>query len=341
MTSNLIGRLLGPNDDLFTLLLRLVLSPLTLAYLALTTIRNALYDAGLVPTRAVDVPVISVGNLTVGGTGKTPLVIALAQRAIDAGRRVAVVTRGYGAVADDREQADEVAMIRDRVPAALVVVSPNKVAGARRAQEQGAEVILLDDGFQHRALERDLDVVVLDARAPFAGGHVLPGGALREAPSGLGRADVLVLTHHDSVPPDVLEQTLSQVRAYRRDVAIVLGRHVPLWVQSVAGGETQPPASLEGVPVHLFCGVGNPDGFRHTVDLLGARVTGLCAFPDHHAFGAADVASVRSRAGASTLLCTEKDARKVARIPGNEDILYLAVELEFVGELPPLPGIDA
>jgi len=340
MTTNLIGRLLGPSDDVLTLLLRLLLSPLSLLYLALTTIRNALYDTGLIGTTSVDVPVISIGNLTVGGTGKTPLVIALAERALAAGRRVTIVTRGYGAVADDEGRADEVAMIRDRVPEATIVVSPNKVLGARQAQDEGAQVVLLDDGFQHRALARDLDVVVLDARAPFAGGHVLPGGALRESPSGIARADLIVLTHHDSVPEDVLEQTLIHVRAYRRDTPVVCGRHVPRFVQSVRGGETHPPESLAGVPVHLFSGVGNPEGFRHTVEQLGADVVGQCVFPDHHDFDGSDVASVRSRAGTATLLCTEKDARKVARIPGNEDVLFLAVDMELEGELPALPGID-
>jgi tetraacyldisaccharide 4'-kinase len=322
-------------------LVRLVLLPLTLLTHAATTVRNALYDAGLLRVERVGVPVISVGNLTVGGTGKTPLIIELARRARARGRRVAVVARGYGAVADESGRTDEVALLAERCPDVEIVVSPSKLRGARQAAQAGAELILVDDGMQHRRLFRDCEVVVVDARAPYGTGMVVPGGSLREPAAGIGRADVIVLTHGESLSVPEREAVELTVRAYRRTTAVVWARHAATGVRPVGGGPVQPPEALAGQDVELFCGVASPEGFRETVARLGARVTGLHAFPDHHAFGPRDLAAVRGRARASQLLCTEKDAAKVARIPGNEDVLTLVIDLELEGELPPLPGLDA
>jgi tetraacyldisaccharide 4'-kinase len=322
------------------LLLRLVLLPVTLLVHAAVTVRNALYDAGLLAVERVDAPVISVGNLTVGGTGKTPLIIELARRARARGRRVAIVARGYGGVADEHGRTDEVALLAERCPGVDLVVGPSKLRGARQAAANGAELILVDDGMQHRRLHRDCEIVVVDARAPYGTGMVVPGGALREPAAGIGRADVVVLTHGESLSEPVREAVELTVRAYKRTVAVVWAHHAASAVRPVTGGPLAPPESLAGMDVELVCGVASPTGFRQTVERLGARVTGVHAFPDHHAFRAEDLASVRARARASQLLCTEKDAAKVARIPGHDDVLTLVIDLEIEGELPPLPGLD-
>jgi tetraacyldisaccharide 4'-kinase len=322
------------------LLLRLLLLPLTLLAHAGATVRNALYDAGLLAVERVGAPVISVGNLTVGGTGKTPLIIELARRARARGRRVAIVARGYGAVADEHGRTDEVALLAERCPDVDLVVNPSKLRGARLAAQAGVDLILVDDGMQHRSLHRDFEIVVVDARAPYGTGMVVPGGSLREPASGIGRADLVVLTHGEALADPEREAVELTVRAYRRTAAVVWAHHEATGVRPVTGGAARPPESLAGQDVELFCGVASPAGFRETVERLGARVTGLHAFPDHHAFRPADIASVRARARTSQLVCTEKDAAKVARIPGNEDVLALVIDLELEGKLPPLPGLD-
>ena len=340
-TQSLSRRLIDPDGGVLLFLLRLVLLPLTaLVYIGVSA-RNALYDAGLLAPTDVPAPVISVGNLTVGGTGKTPLVIALANRAVRAGRKVAIVARDYGAEADDEGRTDEVALMAARCPQALLVSGPNKLRAAEEAAAQGAEVILVDDGLQHRALRRDLEIVVVDARAPFGNGMVLPGGSLREPAAGIARADAIVLTHGEELRPPEREAVEATVRSYRRSVATVWARHEPIGVRRVTGGPLEDHTLLSGRDVHLFCGLASPEGFRHTVTQLGARVTGLTAFGDHRDFTPADLARVRARARASLLLCTEKDAVKVGRIPGNDDVLCLVIDLVLDGQLPPLPGIDA
>ena len=331
--------LMGYDQRFTTLLLRFVLLPFSLLYLVLMTIRNALYDNGLLSVTELDppVPVVSIGNLTVGGTGKTPLVIALARQALAEGRKVAVVTRGYGAAVDAHGTSDEVGLLRERCPGVEVVVHPNKVAGARAAAAHGADLILVDDGFQHRRLHRHLDVVVVDGRHPFGNGDVLPAGSLREPAAGLGRADVIVVTHADALDDDQREALEGRLLSHKLGVPIVYGLHVPVGVRSVKGGEIRPLDAIVGRELYLFSGIASPDGFRHTVEALGGDVVGAHGFPDHHAFRPADMAAVRAEARTAQLLCTEKDAAKVARIPGHDDVLCLVIDLVLQGEMPRLP----
>ena len=327
----------GTDQSLVSLAIRSVLMPFTVLYLIIVTVRNALYDNGLLKTVKVGVPVVSIGNITVGGTGKTPLTIHLANQARAMGRKVAVVTRGYGAAADSEGHTDEVALLRARCPGVEVIESPDKLRGAKQAAALGVDLILVDDGMQHRRLHRDLNICVVDARAPFGNGEVTPGGVLREPASGLARADVVVVTHHDVVDPAVLETMELRLRAFRLDVKLVWGLHTPIGVRSVGSTELAPVATLRGQDVFLFCAIAWPEGFEHTVQQIGANVTGIHAFLDHHGFNAADLARVRSQARTARLICTEKDAGKVARIPGNDDVLCLVVEMQIEGEMPDLP----
>lgn len=339
--TTLSQRLLGTEAGPFLFLLRLLLLPLSGLYWLGSTLKNALHDNGLLAQVRVRAPVVSVGNLTVGGTGKTPMVVLLAERALRAGRTVAIVARGYGGQADEHGRTDEVALLAARCPGARLVVGPDKTAAALSAVAQGADFVIVDDGLQHRRLHRDTEVVMVDARAPFGNGSVLPGGPLRETPAGLGRASLVVLTHGETLGQEERETVLTQVRAFRLSVPVVWAEHRATGVRPVTGGDTLEPASLAGQDVFLFCGIASPEGFRQTVEDLGARVTGVLAFPDHHEFRPEDLARVRAAARDARLLCTEKDALKVARIPGHEDVSCLLIELRLLDRLPPIPGLDA
>ncbi len=336
MLTSLADRLMAGRDDPLTLVLRLLLLPLTLTYLVVITTRNALYDGGLLKPKRVGVPVVSIGNVTVGGTGKTPLVVHLANAAHAAGRKVAVVSTGYGAKAGDG-RSDEAGLLAARCPGVDVIVAPDKLPGAREAAARGADLILLDDALQTRHLHRDLEIVVVDARAPLGNGWVLPAGSLREPASGIGRADVLVLTHHERLADESLIEVENRLRAYNRTATLVYASHRARGVRPVTGGPEVDPATLAGQELFLFAGIASTEGFIDTIEGLGAEVTGCLAFPDHHGFVPADMAAVRAYARTARLVCTEKDAAKVAAMPGNDDVVCLTIDLELDGELPALP----
>ena len=273
--------------------------------------RNRQFDRGKNVER-VGVPVVSVGNLTLGGTGKTPLVEWLARWFRQRGVRVAIVSRGYGAEAGSRN--DEALELEQKLPDVPHVQNPDRVAAARLAIEEfESQVILLDDAFQHRRIHRDLNIVLLDALEPFGFEHVFPRGTLREPISGLKRSDVIALSRADMV--DAAERARIKTVAQRfAPQAIWLEcQHAPQALQA-SDGQTAELSALAGRPVAAFCGIGNPAGFRHTLDRCGFNVVELREFPDHHAFQRADVESLAAWTDClpvEAVLCTHKDLVKL------------------------------
>lgn len=290
---------------------RAVLSAAGFGYAAAMRARNRAFDAGWKATHRASVPVISVGNLTLGGTGKTPMVEWLARRARRDGTRVAILSRGYGAAEGVN---DEGRVLEENLPDVPHLQGPDRVELARIAVEElESQLLLLDDGFQHRRLARDLDVVMLDALDPFGLGRVFPRGLLREPIAGLKRAGLVVLSRADLVDAD--RRTAIRAEAERRagPIAWVEARHQP--IDLIDGdGQSEPIGDLSGRKVLAFCGLGNPDGFRKTLDRLGIKRLGFQTFPDHHAYTRDDVdgliADVRSL-GADLVLTTQKDLVKV------------------------------
>lgn len=254
-------------------------------------------------------PVVSVGNLTVGGTGKTPMVAHLAALAAAAGARPLIVSRGYGAAAGaPNEEARELAHLCPGVPH---VQDPDRL----RAIEDGTaahpcDVAILDDGFQHRRCARDLDMVLIDALRPFGYGHLLPRGLLREPPSALRRADIVVITRAEQVPAERLANLKAAVRGLvRGDTLVCVAEHRPTGVL-LADGSRREVGWLRGREVAAACGIGNPEAFRRTLEALGARVVRFDAFRDHYAYTRADLerlAQAALAAGAKTLVTTGKD----------------------------------
>lgn len=290
---------------------RFLLAGLSAPYAGAMSIRNAAYDCGWLATHPALAPVISVGNLTTGGTGKTPFTAYLARRLQEGGLRPGLLSRGYRALND--AENDEKLVLDRLCPGVVQVQQPDRVAGAQRAvRELGCDVLLLDDGFQHRRLRRDLEIVLIDALRPWGFGHLLPRGLLREPLASLKRADLIVLTRAELVSPEqrhLLRETLQQA-APTVPVAEVAFR--PGRLLNATGG-TATLESVAGRRCLAFCGIGNPDGFAATLRSAGV-VAELQAFPDHYHYQAADWNRLRQRArdqDAQVLVTTLKDLVKL------------------------------
>lgn len=298
--------------------------------------RSGLYRAGLLGETRAALPVISIGNLTAGGTGKTPLTIALARRLVEKGEKPAVLARGYGAERDG-ELNEELELVKRAVPQARVYAGADRVASAERAASEGATVILLDDGFQHRRLARDLDVVVIDATDPWGEGFLLPRGLLREPISAASRADAIVLSRVEQAP-DKVASIRSELGAVT-EAPIASMRFEPANLRAL-GGEAVPLERLRGANVVLLSAIGNPRAFQRTVESLGAKVAFTVAHPDHHRFTTEEIAVALRAAretGSLAVLTTEKDAVK---IPVTEGVWSLGVEARLEEAEPLLARID-
>lgn len=322
------GRRRGPAAWLARGALRVAEAPYTWA----VGWRNDRYDRGRLPIERVEIPVISVGNLTLGGTGKTPLVAWIARWLRQRGARVAIISRGYKAGAGGVN--DEALELETALPDVPHVQDADRVAGARMAAlEFESQVLILDDGFQHRRLARDLDIVLLDALEPTGWGHVFPRGTLREPLAGLGRAHVVALSRADAVSAERRAEIEQLARRLAPQAAWVELAHRPRQFIR-AGGEATPLEALRGRRVAAFCGIGNPDGFRHTLATLGVELVGFRAFDDHHHYQRRDVEELAAWAEsvqAEAVVCTCKDFVKLAvdRL-GRAPLSALEIEIEML-----------
>jgi tetraacyldisaccharide 4'-kinase len=329
------GSLRGPGP----MTARAALAALALPYGLAVSARNGCYDRGLLATRSAAVPVISVGNLTLGGTGKTPLVAWICRRLLRLGRRPAVVSRGYAA--RPGEPSDEAAELAILLPGVPHVANRDRVAGAAAAAAAGADVVVLDDGFQHRRLRRDLDIVAIDATDPFGCDHLFPRGLLREPLHGLARAGAVVLTRAGGLAASDRERLRQRVAAARprlQPVVWIETEHRPSALRTASGGPG-PLESLHGRKVAAFCGIGNPAAFRHTLAAAGATTVGFQSFADHHAYAPDDLASLAAWAEKTTadlVVTTLKDLVRIrADTLGRLPLAAVEITLE------PLEPIDA
>jgi len=294
-------------------------------------VRNLGYDRGWRPVERAGVPVVSVGNLTLGGTGKTPMVEYLARRGRSLGLRVAILSRGYG---QSVGLNDEGRVLEENLPDVPHLQGRDRAGLARAAVEElESELLILDDGFQHRRLARDLDVVLLDALEPFGLGRVFPRGLLREPVGSLRRAGVVVLSKGDWVTAGDRAEIRRRAERAAGPLAWAVARHAPLSLL-VAGGPEEPVGSIRGKAAVAFCGIGNPEAFRRTVEGLGVRLVGFRAFPDHHVYSAADVADLAAMAresGAEVALTTQKDSVKLrAGALGGVPLRAVRIGLEVI-----------
>jgi len=322
--------------------LQLVLWPISVFYHLVISFRNFLYSSKLLKARRVKAVVISIGNVTTGGTGKTPLVIWVCRFLAAENIACAILTRGYKSAESDEspsDYTDEPAIFKENCKKAEVIVNPDRVAGANRAvSEFAAEVLVMDDGFQHRRLARDLDIVTIDATRPFGYDKMLPAGLLREPACALKRASAVVITRCDQVNPVKLHLIERKLRRLNPDMIIARTIHRPVCVKVLKSAKTRKIGldKIKNKRVFAVCGIANPDAFLKTVKELTAELAGSKIYNDHHNYTAGDIAEILDAAGrlkAELIISTEKDFSKITGFTGPKndiEFAYLAVELEFL-----------
>ena len=321
----------GETQGFTATLSRLGLFLLSLGYGFGATVRNRAFDLGWKKVGRVTVPVVSIGNLTLGGTGKTPMVEWVGRWYRDHGVRVAILSRGYG---QETGANDEAMVLEENLPDVPHLQDPDRLGIARIAVEElESEMLILDDGFQHRRLHRDLDIVLLDALDSFGQGYLFPRGLLRESPRSLRRADIVVLTRADLVTRPTVDAIRSRAERERQALCWVETRHAAIGLLD-ASGTLHPLDGLARQRVAAFCGIGNPEGFRRTLGPIVASLLDLRGFPDHHLYNSEDVADLGRWArewNAELVLTTQKDFVKLrADTIGGVPLRALKIGLEVM-----------
>jgi tetraacyldisaccharide 4'-kinase len=320
--------------------LRLALALLSIPYGLAVRFRNWLYDVGLRAEHRVDKPVICIGNITTGGTGKTPAVEYVVRWFAEQGARPAIVSRGYRS---QGEGNDEAMLLAQRLPGIPHRQHPNRFRAAIEAMKlDNANVLVLDDGFQHRRLARFANVVLIDATCPFGFGHLLPRGLLREPLAGLSRADAVVITRADLADEGTLLKLTERIRKFAPAAPIATARHAPTAVRAYPNGAPQPPGILAGKNVGLFCSIGNPAAFRQTARQLGANVLWSAEFSDHHWYTQEDIAAITraENTAVELFVTTEKDAVKLGgKWPVDRKLVVLRIEMEILSGEDGLTGL--
>jgi tetraacyldisaccharide 4'-kinase len=311
--------------------LRILLWPLSLVYGAVVRIKAVLYEKGFFKTKRLKGKVISVGNLTTGGTGKTPMVIWLAEKFIAEGKRVAILSRGYRGA---NGTSDEIELMKSRLQNRVVfgVGKDRFAAGSQLESQQPIDIFILDDGFQRLQLARDLNIVLIDASRPLKNEFLLPAGRMRESTSALRRADIVIFTRVESQNAlKVAIQKFPDMPIFPSATRLLGYFRVPDPSANDAASGQQLPQ-----PVFVFSGIGNPQAFLADVRSWGIKIAGHKEFRDHHRYDASDLIGLQSLAigvGACSLLTTEKDLQNLdGTAPASLPIYFCKVALEIPDE---------
>jgi tetraacyldisaccharide 4'-kinase len=303
-----------------------VLAPAEAAFRVVSGARNTAFDRGWKRAERAPVPVVSVGNLSVGGAGKTPFSAWLAGRLVERGWSPAIVLRGYG--------ADEVLVHRELNPDVPVFAAARRIEAARQAAAAGCDVVVLDDGFQHRALARDLDIVLVSAEGWRGRPRVLPRGPWREGPGALRRAGVIVVTRK-SASPEQAAKVSDEVQRHAPDVPIVLADLAPTELSPLQGGEALPLGCLRGRRIVAVAALADPEPFFAHLRAEGAEVEAV-SFADHHEFTADEAGVIGGRAGNRPLMMTRKDAVKLRPLLSSRREAYVLEQTVSIAD-----GLDA
>jgi tetraacyldisaccharide 4'-kinase len=348
--------------SIFNFFLFLPLWFLSLFYGALVQVRVFLYKAGVFKKKKIKCLVISVGNIVVGGVGKTPAVMMLVRMFSRQGKKVAILSRGYKSgfslsksklkkekknflvvsdgkniISDSFHAGDEPYLLAGACRGVPVIIGKDRYVSAKYAlEEYSSQVLVLDDAFQHLPLHRDLDIVIIDALLPFSNGYLLPRGGLREYPSGLKRGDVFFITHTDQVKEEILENTIAKLKKINPNAAIVKTLHQPVGVLSLdSKRRIEPVDFLRGKEILAFCSIGNPLSFRKTLESLGAKIVDFISFPDHYVYEKKQIEKILKERRNGIIMITQKDEVKIKQLKLEEklkaNIFALAIELKAIG----------
>lgn len=309
--------------------LRSILLVLSFGYGLVMIIRNWMYSAGMLRQHRVDVPVVVVGNLTVGGTGKTPVVEWIARYYRQLYCRVTLLSRGYQSTDG---QNDEAMLLEANLVDVPHLQGRDRVALAKTAiEELESELLLLDDGFQHRRLARNIDIVLIDVTRPWGYGYCLPRGMLREPLSGLRRAGLVLLTRTDQIDPQQVNVVEQRIKTIVPNCPVVWCRHAPLHLQN--SEQERIAGELDGKRVAAFCGIGNAESFYQMLRSLNADMIATKTFPDHHNYTRTDVESLAAWSGqqpeGTWIITTQKDWVKLqCNELGNKPLWFLRIGIE-------------
>ncbi len=303
--------------------MRLFLIPFSLVYYLIVFLRDFLYERGIFKARKLSAKVISVGNITWGGTGKTPLVAFIANALLKEGKRPVILTRGYG--------NDEKDLLLKSVRETPVITGKDRLkTGQKAIGRHRADSILLDDGFQHRRIKRDLDIVCIDATNPFGNRLVIPAGSMREGLGGLKRADVFLLTKVDLLKDQgVVEKLEKKLKRVNPDALIVRSIHKPGYFYKLSNEQLLDFEILKDKKIALVSAIGNPRSFEKTVLKLGLKFKKHFIFRDHYRYKDKDLKKIKDycdRNNIDRVLTTEKDAVKLR----SSNFLALHIELEII-----------
>ena len=322
----------GQKTGVMATVLRCGLMLFEVPYHSIVSARNFCYDKRMLSTHRFDVPIISVGNLTLGGTGKSPMVAWLCRFFLERKLRPGLISRGYKK--GTNEGNDEFMEMSRRFPIVPHIQGTNRSKAIQTLlQTEQVDLIILDDAFQHRRVERDTDLLLLDATAPFGFGHVFPRGTLREPLKNLRRADIALLTRSDLIDDAERKKIRHQVLTIHPNIVWGETVHVPTSLVSLESFGDEPLESIRDQSALAFCGIGNPAAFRKTLEQCGVRISRLIPFPDHYQYTSADAKKIVQTAkdlGTNLILCTMKDLVKLD--PSDFAGLFLraiSIEIRF------------
>ena len=303
--------------------LKCILLALSWIYALAVSVVDKAYASGFRRTYKSPVPVVSVGNLTLGGTGKTPFTVLLADHFREEGRRPAVLIRGYG--------DDEHRLLRDELPDTPVFTGKNRVRSAMEASREDRNILILDDGYQHRKIRRDANILLVDGEEMFGNGFLFPRGVLREPAGSAGRADLIVVTKSDRMEEADKEKVTGILEKFAPGKPVSFARHLPRFLTDVTG-EVSSLETLKGQDICAVCGIADPAYFGFTLEEAGARVAGRVVFEDHHRYGRKDIDHIAAVCGGMKIVITKKDHVKMQGLDlsGIEDklfILHIAMDL--------------
>lgn len=328
----------------------IILIAISKIYSVIIRLRNILYNKHIFKIHRAEAVVISIGNITAGGTGKTPLVTWLCNEIKKDIRpqtkdhrqndyKLAILTRGYKTTQNSKlktqNYVDEPALLAENCPDAKVVINPKRVIGASEAiGKYNSNVLIMDDGFQHRRLARNLDIVAIDATCPFGYGKIIPAGLLREPLSSLKRANAVVITHCDQITEEKLKEIEKKIRNIQPELPIARSIHNAVNIKTIDNRQISLD-KYKNRRVFAFCGIGNPDSFIKTLKNMNYVVAGSKIYDDHHNYTdncLADLSKQSQNLGAEIMLTTQKDFTKIRLLKSarNLPLAYLAIEIQFL-----------